>query len=129
MRTKLMMLICCFHTLSRPCHLQAITRLELQLAGLALAQGKALVVGLNKADAVPGGPAAAEALREQVRTSTPEDVCCSMAVQGHLRCLWGATRQMTCRGGQQQQRHCESGVSPGCTIVGNICKRAACGLP
>ncbi|KAF6253477.1 hypothetical protein COO60DRAFT_1643110 [Scenedesmus sp. NREL 46B-D3] len=44
----------------------AITRLELQLAGLALAQGKALVIGLNKADAVPGGPAAAEALREQV---------------------------------------------------------------
>uniref|UniRef100_A0A383WHR0 GTPase Der n=1 Tax=Tetradesmus obliquus TaxID=3088 RepID=A0A383WHR0_TETOB len=45
---------------------QAITRLELQLAGLALQQGKALVIGLNKADAVPGGAAAAEALREQV---------------------------------------------------------------
>jgi predicted GTPase len=29
-------------------------RLELQLAGLALTQGKALVIGLNKADAVPG---------------------------------------------------------------------------
>ncbi|KAF8067139.1 der [Scenedesmus sp. PABB004] len=45
---------------------QAITRLELQLAGLALAQGKALVVGLNKADAVPGGARGAEALRERV---------------------------------------------------------------
>jgi GTP-binding protein len=51
------------HTLLQ---LQAITRLELQLAGLALTQGKALVIGLNKADAVLGGPAAAEALREQV---------------------------------------------------------------
>jgi GTP-binding protein len=47
-------------------YIQAITRLELQLAGLALTQGKALIIGLNKADAVSGGPAAAEALREQV---------------------------------------------------------------
>lgn len=40
--------------------------MELQIAGLALSQGKALVIGLNKADAVPGGATAAEALREQV---------------------------------------------------------------
>lgn len=40
--------------------------MELQLAGMALTQGKALVVALNKADAVPGGPAAAEGLREEV---------------------------------------------------------------
>lgn len=45
---------------------QAVTRLELQLAGMALSQGKALIVALNKADAVPGGPAAAEDLREEV---------------------------------------------------------------
>jgi predicted GTPase len=45
---------------------QAITRLELQLAGLALDQGKALVVALNKSDLVPGGPTAAEDLQEQV---------------------------------------------------------------
>lgn len=49
-----------------PLHPQALTRLELQLAGMALAQGKALIVALNKADAVQGGPAAAEDLREEV---------------------------------------------------------------
>jgi hypothetical protein len=36
------------------CVPQAITRLELQMAGLALTQGTSLVIDLSKADAVPG---------------------------------------------------------------------------
>lgn len=43
-----------------------MTRLELQIASLAINHGKALIIGLNKSDAVPGGQAAAAALREQV---------------------------------------------------------------
>lgn len=46
--------------------MQALTRLELQLAGMVIDQGKALVVALNKSDAVPGGAAAAADLQEQV---------------------------------------------------------------
>lgn len=46
--------------------MQALTRLELQLAGMVIDQGKVLVVALNKSDAVPGGAAAATDLQEQV---------------------------------------------------------------
>lgn len=45
---------------------QAITRLELQLADMAITQGKALVIAINKSDAVPGGPAVAQDLQTQV---------------------------------------------------------------
>jgi GTP-binding protein len=48
------------------CQLQAVTRLELQLADMALTQGKALILALNKSDAVPGGAAAAKELQDQV---------------------------------------------------------------
>jgi hypothetical protein len=54
------------HTHAPP---QALSRLEMQLASLAIDNGKALVIGLNKADAVPGGRPAAEALRDQVRAA------------------------------------------------------------
>jgi GTP-binding protein len=45
---------------------QAITRLELQLADMAIRQGKALILALNKSDAVPGGAAAAKQLQGEV---------------------------------------------------------------
>eukprot|EP00775_Hariotina_reticulata_P006377 gene6377-6609_t len=49
-----------------PRTLQVMTKLELQMANLALSQGKALVVALNKADAIPGGLTAAAELRDKV---------------------------------------------------------------
>jgi GTP-binding protein len=45
---------------------QVMTKLELQMASLALSQGKALVIALNKADAIPGGLTAAVELRDKV---------------------------------------------------------------